>query len=483
MKSKRYTVYGTSVKDACSKAKDLLKEGEFISHFDIIDEGRRGFLGFFRRPAILEVIIETNIQEENLQKQFEEKIDGTAEVKEGVLRIYGPENGGEKAIIIPTIGALLRINGVAIHGSRQVGDDDEYEVELFKETTPAEVEVEVSDDGLIAKVKVTPEINVYHELLEQEKQNILQLLTKEHIEKKNVITFEEVEEALRANGVIYGIDYDAIQRAVANADGEWEIVARGEPVTPGKDGYVEYLFNTHPVEIIYSEEEWADFWERFTYPGVREGEVLAVLHPPQQGSPGKTVTGEDILPEPAKEAVLLVKDGVKISDDGRKAIATTYGRPVLDSRREKHLKIVQLMIHPGNVDIKSGNLRYDGDLMILGNVNEGMTVTANGDIKVKGNAIKSVIQAGGKVYCQGNLIGSKVRAGGLKSFYNRVIYLLKEAEKIFDWIIEEAIRIREYSLYNNKYNIDYLIQIVDFLVRHNKSDLDKFLEEYTFTIE
>jgi len=173
---------------------------------------------------------------------------------------------------------------------------------------------------------------------------------------------------------------------------------------------VEYLFDSDPVEIVYDEDERVDYWERYVFPSVKEGDVLAVLHLPVPGVPGMMVTGKAIAPDPVYEDMLRVKDGVRISDDGREAIATIAGRPLIEDQGMKYLRVTQLMTHPGDVDMASGNLRFHGDLQILGNVTEGMQVSALGDVTVKGNVTGAVIRAGSRVICQGSVIQSQIYA-------------------------------------------------------------------------
>ncbi len=480
LSKRQVLVNGGTIRDAQFMAQSLLQPEEIITEVEILSEGRSGYWGFFKRPAVLKVTIDSSKTSRSIQKEL--KQEGLAQIIGGVLKICDPTNGGNKSVVIPGDGAVLRVNGVVIRGSRSINESDDFDVELVQQTEEAKLEVEISSDCLLAKIKITPEINITHKLIDQDKQNVLQLLTNKHREEKKVITFQDVEKALQEHNVSYGIDYSKIQQAVAAADGDWWEVARGLPAQEGKDGYVEYLFQYQPVEITYGEEEWVNYWERYTFPGVREGDVLAALHPPEEGSPGMDITGNEIQPKPVKETYIRVKDGVKISDDGSKAIATTYGRPVLEGHGEQYLKIVRLMIHPNDVDLKSGNLRFDGDLMILGNVTEGMQVTAYGEVTIMGDAAGAVIQAGGRVFCKGKFIHTKVRAGGIKSFYNKIGGLLSELDEMLVWTIREAIRIREYSQHEHKFGEKHVDEIILYLIEHDKGQLESLTSKYASII-
>ncbi|MEW6107312.1 MAG: FapA family protein, partial [Bacillota bacterium] len=359
MGSKEVVVRGRTVEEARLIASKTLQVDESQLRIEVLSKGRKGFFGFFKRPAAIRVtVVPPKKSQEGQNRRYEPELDGTAGVSGGRLRVWGPRGKGQPAVVIPTPGVILRVNGVAIRSPRPISQDDEVDVETVEEVHSARVEVEVSGDGFIASVRVTPQVTVRHELVDQAPQNVLQLLTRPHEERVKVITPAQIEEALKAKGVTFGLDHEEIRRAADAADGIPRVVARGEPVQEGRNGFVEYLFDWKPTEIVYEEEARADYRERYVYPSVKEGDVLAVLHPPVAGTPGKKVTGEVVLPRPVREAVLRVKDGVKLSEDGRKAVAVIAGRPVLEGRWVPYLRVVRLMVHSGNIDIKSGNVRF-----------------------------------------------------------------------------------------------------------------------------
>ncbi|MGE5484078.1 MAG: flagellar assembly protein A [Ignavibacteriales bacterium] len=483
MGNKEVIIQGRTVKDACLAARKILNVEEKRMRIEVLDKGFRGLWGLWGRPATIRAFLQPEHPAGKRGRDAGEDREGMAEVVGGVLRVYGPHGAGQAATIIPTPGVVLRVNGIVVHGTRQVREGEEVDVEPAEEVRPAGVEVEVSSDGFTATAKVTPQVTVRHELVDQNPQSVLQLFTQHHEERTKVITATDVEAALRTKGVTYGLDREGILSAVETADGVPRVVARGDPVREGQDGFVEYLFDREPVEIVYGDEEKVNYWERYVFPSVKEGELLAVLHEPVPGVPGRKVTGEIVLPHPTREASLRVKDGVAIDDDGRKAVAAIAGRPVVGGYRERHLKVVQMMVHPTDVDMKSGNLSFGGDLLILGNVNEGMRVEAHGDITVMGNSSGAVIQAGGMVICRGSLIGCQVRAGGLKSLYNRLAPLLSSLDQILEQIARETNRIRQYPVYSDKLKKTDVSRIVRFLLEKKRQEISAIVSEYAAALE
>ncbi|NPV70790.1 MAG: FapA family protein [Firmicutes bacterium] len=483
MGNKEVVIQGKTVKDACLTARKILQAEEKHLQIEVLDEGSRGLLGLWWRPATIRAILRPEHTSGRRDRDAEADREGMAEVIGGVLRVHGPHGTGQAAMVIPTPGAVLRVNGIVVHGPRQIREDEEVDVEPVEEVRPAGVEVEVSADGFTARAKVTPQVTVRHELVDQNPQSVLQLFTQHHEERIKVIAAADVEAALWTKGVTFGLNREEILLAVETADGVPRVVARGDPVREGQDGFIEYLFDREPVEIVYGDEEKVNYWERYVFPSVKEGELLAVLHEPVPGVPGRKVTGEIVLPRPTREVSLRVKDGVVIDDGGRKAVAAIAGRPVVEGYRERYLKVVQMMVHPTDVDMKSGNLSFRGDLLILGNVNEGMRVVAHGDITVMGNSSGAVIQAGGMVICRGSLIGCQVRAGGLKLLYNRLAPLLNSLDQILEQIARETNRIRQHPVYSDKLKKTDVSRIVRFLLEKKRQEINAIVTEYATALE
>jgi uncharacterized protein (DUF342 family) len=485
--NKEVVIRGRTVQEASLVASRTLKVDKNGLRIEVMSRGRRGFFGLFKRPAVIRVTVvppgdDLKDKEEHCGSR-RDHIDGMAAVSGGRLQLWNPRGKGQPAVIIPTSGAILRVNGVATNAPRPVREDDEVDVELVKEVRPGRVEVEVSQDGLSATAKVTPQVTISHELVDQDPQNVLELLTRSHEERTNVITAAQIEEALRQQGVTFGLDHEEIMRTADAADGVPRVVARGKPVQEGRNGFVEYLFDWKPTEIAYADDERADYWERYVFPSVREGEVLAELRPPVAGTPGMKVTGEVVLPRPVREAVLRAKDGVRISEDGRKAIAAIAGRPVLEGRWTPYLRVARLMVHPGNIDIKSGNVRFWGDLLVLGNVTEGAEVCAHGDITILGDATGAVIRAGGRVVCRGRSIGSRIYAGGLNSLHARLAPILNDLQEALVWIIQETTRIQQHPSNQGRLEKGDINRVVRLLVERKRKELNEIATEYAAALQ
>ena len=63
--------------------------------------------------------------------------------------------------------------------------------------------------------------------------------------------------------------------------------------------------------------------------------------------------------------------------------------------------------------LSTGNIKFDGDVVVKGNVEDNMAVEAGGDIDIMGNANNASLKASGRVVVYKNLIGGSVQAGGV----------------------------------------------------------------------
>ncbi|MBC7342555.1 MAG: DUF342 domain-containing protein [Clostridia bacterium] len=242
------------------------------------------------------------------------------------------------------------------------------------------------------------------------------------------LSLEELARALSARGITWGIDWDAVRQAAAATGEEEVVVARGKPPSPGEDARVEVLFpEEERIEVLPEGSEAVDFRERFRLVTVSPGAVLARLHPACPGTPGTDVYGRPVPPPRVRELKLLAGRGVELAEGGLEAVAAAGGRPVAVRRRGMvRVDVLPSLTHLGDVDMASGNIVFDGDAHILGDVREGMRVSVGGRLTVAGSVDRAVVSAAASSRL-GNAIGSSVVVGGEKAAARA---LLPIAEKL-----------------------------------------------------
>ncbi|WP_027363366.1 DUF342 domain-containing protein [Desulfotruncus alcoholivorax] len=244
------------------------------------------------------------------------------------------------------------------------------------------------------------------------------------IREKEDLDQRAIKQLLNEKGIKYGIDQDMLKKITIDPQPGSYLIASGTPPREGRDGYVEYLFNTgvsKEPKASLSDEKNIDFREIFNVPSVKPETELAVYHPMVKGEDGITVTGQAIPARKVFDLTLRAGKNAKISGDGNSVISTASGRPwVKKAGRNVTVGVEAVYQHEGDVDLKSGNIRFNGDVIINGNVNDNMIVDVSGNLKIWGFVSRSSINVGGKLEVMKIITASKVNVGGISAFLNEV---------------------------------------------------------------
>ena len=223
----------------------------------------------------------------------------------------------------------------------------------------------------------------------------------------------EIVKALEKIG-IKDIEKNAVADLLNNIEPDKSaVIAEGVPPKGGKDGQTQYHFDTNRERTVRDQGRPArvDHRELNLIQNVNEGETLATATQPEPGTPGRNVFGDEIPAPPGKPAKLRIGRGVRIEDDGLKAVAAQDGMVTFGGGKMAVLSIYRVN---GDVDYESGNIRFLGDVIVGRHVREDFKVKATGNVTVFENVDKGDIEAGGSVEVGGGILGKKtvsVRAG------------------------------------------------------------------------
>ena len=209
---------------------------------------------------------------------------------------------------------------------------------------------------------------------------------------------------LEQNGIRYGIIDSALKRII---DGQIYnqpiMVASGNPAVDGVDGYYEYKFqNRKDNKPQMKEDGSVDYWSVNSIQSVEAGQVIAIYHPPVQGSDGTNVRGVAVLAKRGKDQAILKGKGFIRSQDERTYIAEIDGKIEMQGDRIMVLAIHELS---GDADISTGNIDFRGDVVIHGNVENGITINATGSITVDGTVEACTLIAGKDIILRRGMLG------------------------------------------------------------------------------
>ncbi len=359
----------------------------------------------------------------------EKDINGQAGIVNGEVVVTNPQEDGTPALLYPAEeGVTIFVNGEVLEAPLEVFEDDVIDLTPLVITEEASCTVNVSADTYSSELTVTPRRTFEYRILDTEMSRELKPRVEKDIKLEKAVTLEEADEQLKAKNVVFGIDFAALKNALDRASGEPEIVARGQKVREGENGRIDFQVATEIETITYDEssQKRIDFREKFRFPAVKKGELIAIVHPPVEGVSGQTVTGKVIMPKPVKSVKVKCGEGVELLEEKREIIAQRDGLLMVTGTV---IKVVNFITHNGDVNLESGNIRFNGDVRIFGNIMENMLVDARGNIYVEGNGYGAAIKAGEGIQVTRNIIKCQVE-GGLHFFLlEKVLMQVRILEK------------------------------------------------------
>ncbi|PCH61920.1 MAG: hypothetical protein COC19_03715 [SAR86 cluster bacterium] len=138
---------------------------------------------------------------------------------------------------------------------------------------------------------------------------------------------------------------------------------------------------------------------------IEAGTALLRRTPCTGGENGQNVLGEVLLAEAGKDIAFDSNfQGVSLdSQDDNLIIAAVKGLPVYSPNGVS----IDSVLNLSEVDIKSGNIDYQGSVFISGDIAPGTEVRATGDITVKGTIENAHVMAGRNIIVSGGILGGE----------------------------------------------------------------------------
>ena len=217
-------------------------------------------------------------------------------------------------------------------------------------------------------------------------------------------TFDAMVEYLQRNGVVHGIKEEAIRDLEEDPQyGVPILVAEGTKPKNGRDAYIVYSFERNTSQVKLKEKNGrVDFKELNLIQNVVEGQVLARKIPPERGESGRTVTGKLLPAKDGKDCEIPIGKNVRLSEDGSSAIAEINGQVMITTDR---INVEPVFVVEGDVNLKTGNILFLGTVMVKGNVEDGFSVKAAGNIEVMGSVGKCDLDAEGDIIVHQGIAG------------------------------------------------------------------------------
>lgn len=425
---KSIVVSGFSLEDALQKGCNELNTKLSEIDYEIMEYGKKGMFGVGKKDFKIKIYVAKNKndiidkimnvkEEEHVQfEQYKkESVDKDSEV---FVRVTSK---GVLIKVTPSIGRGRKINDKKILNaiySRGVNKFNESIINKLLRTPSNEyyrigemplnvandstATVQISNDEMKAYIVITPPKPGGFDL-----------------------DIDEIRSILRNNGVVVGVDDGIISNLfdypVYN---EPVLIAKGVKVNEGADAKVIYNFRTNKEEIHLIEEDGkVNFKELNIVQNVVAGQILATKEPSSIGEPGRTVTNKLIPARNGKDCNLLAGRNTKVTEDGLNIVAEINGQVYLMGGK---VVVDPVYIIQGDVNLKTGNILFLGTVIIQGNVEDGFSIKAAGNIEIHGSVGRCEIEAEGDIIITGGVMGKnegKIISG--KSVYAKFIESVK----------------------------------------------------------
>lgn len=193
----------------------------------------------------------------------------------------------------------------------------------------------------------------------------------------------EIESSLEAAGVTVGIKKEAIDSFLKHRQYCTPYtIAEGIEPTQGKDASIKYFFDTDlRAKPQLNEDGSVDFHKLNSISHISKGDVLATLTREVRGKAGYMVNGVPIPPRDVKKAKLSFGKNISYTEDQLSIVSDVDGHVTLVGDQVFVADIYEVV---ADVDAGTGDIEYNGNIEVKGNVRSGFSLKANGNISVKG---------------------------------------------------------------------------------------------------
>jgi len=417
--------------------------------YEIVERGSSGFMGIGRKEwriqAYEKIILgkkkagQGDLEEElGEQAPIIEDRDGEAFVhfnSEGkaLLKVTAPQGNGRKASDAYTMQLLndrkaTNINTGLVNKILREAQGDYIEVADYERHSynDSVVRTEISEGEMQAFMQVSPPG-----------------------EGGCDVNFDTFLNIFKLNKIVHGVKEDVLHEFVDKpVYNDKILIAEGTKAKDGRDAYIEYYFETDQSKVRLKEGSNGriDFKELNIIQNVTENQPLAKRMPPERGVPGETVNGKWLSATNGKDINLPVGNNTHVASDGDTILADINGQALVISGL---VNVEPVYTVAGDVNLKTGNVVFLGTVIVQGNVEDGFSIKASGNIEIHGTVARAELEAEGDIIINQGVNGKgggHISAG--KSLWAR--FIENANVKVGDMVIVSDGIINSYVDANNR---------------------------------
>lgn len=429
--------------------------------YKIIEEKK----GFFKKRISISV---------QFEKEVKENKNGSIRVEQGKIVVKNPKEGGRPAFIRSHNEIRIIVDNVEVKDKKEVYEESSIEIFFDENTAERRMNISLSPDKMKAfiSIKYIPQ-NVYalKDSSEALELNIQRDVTKQIYPK--AYTVEEIKQELTTNGIKFGIIEENIEKCTKMENVDDLLIAQGEEAVDGTDDIIKIAFKAgnEPKALKEDDHGNVDYKCIGRVKTVQKGEVFVERYEGKQGKDGLDVKGAVKKHKLGKKFNLQVGEGCELKDSNT-LVATIEGKP---SVKGQVFSVHQVHEVKNDVDIKTGNIEFIGDIIVNGSVREGMQINAGHDLFINKNVECAKISSKGDLEIIGNIINSTVSAGGEEVIRLKKIRILENINLALEELIKTIEHIKEHKLLGQKVRDGEIIKV---LIENKFKYMTEFCDDY-----
>ena len=236
-------------------------------------------------------------------------------------------------------------------------------------------------------------------------------------EGKKPIDLYDVENPLRSKGIVHGIDWDVIKKVIFECNTEQVpitdmLIANGtKPINEVPEHLIVEETLLSQKKSLDLESIRVDFRQKSPFVLVKKGDGLARLVPQQEGVQGATIFGK-VLPY-ISEKISKIEPGKNTELEEDRIVASRDGRFEYNNRV---FWVNEVLTLERDIDYRTGNIDFPGDVIINGQIKDGFTVKSGGSVYCNTTMDASEVISAKDLVVRLGVIGRKtgrVRVGGM----------------------------------------------------------------------
>ncbi len=408
-------ITGYTMEECIEKAENLFQVSSNYLRFDIIEKGSKGLLGVGKKLFKVKFFVsDSEVVEDDAYSYGDE-----------TERVVQPDTtapvNGEVRIMIRKTGVFLRVKPALNEGEPVTQDDVlmKLAAKSYRDYDAKEIRKIISESKgeylKIGEYYPSPDYDSRADIEISEDEMKAYLTVSAPTLSGRILEDYEIEQLIESRGIIFGVKKERIKEIMEEERFNVPIIiAEGIQPENGQDSEIDFHFKIDTeIQIQEDESGKVDYFSDFgLIQNVVAGQILAVKNPPTNGKPGKTIAGNDVEAKNGEDIEFVAGKNAALSDNALEIIAQSPGRAVY---KEQTIEVEPIYEVKGNVGVKTGNVTFLGDVIVSGNVEDGFSIKAAGNVHIGGTIGKAIVEADGDVVVNRGILGKEegyVKAGG-----------------------------------------------------------------------